>query len=133
MKNEVQRIAEANIMIDASPDEFLGAQIIFGLEAQGHIPTIEKMLAEGRNWEEIANTIGWCQVTAREHYERFTRKNQENEVFSLLARAVEMLRKVGDGLDESWERNPISEFIFRAEKHLNSTSTKRHPILKSKD
>ena len=121
-------------------DEVLGnAIVVFGLEAQGHIPTIERMLAEGSNWEQIGKVIGWCHITAREQYEKYTRRDQtirtvwfeeENEVCPLLARAVEMLRKVGNNLEHSWERNPISEFIFHAEKHLNSTSTKRHPILK---
>lgn len=46
------------------------AEVAFGLKAQGHIPTIEKMLAEGRTWEEIGRTIGWCPETARRHYEK---------------------------------------------------------------
>jgi hypothetical protein len=47
-------------------------QVRFGLEAQGHIPTIEKALAEGKTWEEIGKLIGWCPVTAKKHFERLT-------------------------------------------------------------
>jgi len=51
--------------------EIMDMPILFGLEAQGHIPTIEKMLSEGKSWEEIGKTIGWCHDTAKEHYERY--------------------------------------------------------------
>ena len=30
-----------------------------GLEAQGHIPTVERMLAEGHSWDEIAKAVRW--------------------------------------------------------------------------
>jgi hypothetical protein len=42
--------------------------------AQGHIPTIEKMVAEGRSWDEIGNKIGWCPKTAKEHYDRYLKR-----------------------------------------------------------
>lgn len=47
-----------------------GLKIKFGLRAQGHIPTIDRMLAEGATWEEIGATIGWHPPTAKEWYER---------------------------------------------------------------
>lgn len=53
-------------------DELLeecGARVTFGLQAQGHIPTVERMLAEGATWDRIGDAIGWHPVTAREHYE----------------------------------------------------------------
>lgn len=51
--------------------QFGGVRIRFGLEAQGHIPTVERMLAEGKNWDEIGDVIGWCGPTAKEYYERY--------------------------------------------------------------
>jgi hypothetical protein len=44
--------------------------VVFGLRAQGHIPTIERMLAEGASWPEIGDAIGWCPDTAREWFKR---------------------------------------------------------------
>lgn len=45
-----------------------GIQIKFGLRAQGHIPTIERMLAEGCTWPQIGFAIGWCPETAKRWY-----------------------------------------------------------------
>ena len=39
-----------------------------GLDQQGHVPTIERMLAAGRSWAEIGNAIGWKAATAEEHW-----------------------------------------------------------------
>lgn len=50
--------------------EIMNAPIAFGLQAQGHIDTIARMLEENRSWEEIGRAIGWCPITAKEHYER---------------------------------------------------------------
>lgn len=47
------------------------AQPLFGLEAQGHIPTIEKMLADGKTWAEIGEAIHWDGDTAWGYYERY--------------------------------------------------------------
>lgn len=122
-------------------EEALGnAQVVFGLKKQGHIPTIQKLLAEGKHWDEIGKTIGWCPITAREHYEKYLHRPDailtvwfevENEVCPLLARAVEMLKKFGNQPDTPvWDRNDICSFIFKAEKHLLSSPTNIHPILK---
>jgi hypothetical protein len=46
-------------------------RVVFGLRAQGHIPTIEQMLAEGASWNEIGKAIGWHGPTAKEYYERY--------------------------------------------------------------
>lgn len=47
-------------------------KIKFGLIQQGHIETIESMLAKTGNneytWIEIGNKIGWCPKTACYHY-----------------------------------------------------------------
>jgi hypothetical protein len=50
------------------PAFIMNAPVVFGLQQQGHIPTIEKMLKEGATWEEIGKEIGWCPETAKEHY-----------------------------------------------------------------
>ena len=50
--------------------ELANAEFRFGLRAQGHIPTVERMLSEGKSWKEIGEAIGWCASTAREYYER---------------------------------------------------------------
>jgi len=42
--------------------------VCFGLEAQGHIPTIEWMLQEGASWREISQAIGWDPEAAAQHY-----------------------------------------------------------------
>ena len=47
----------------------MSQKVKFGLFAQGHIPTIEKMLEKGNTWEEIGNAINWHGPTAKEHYE----------------------------------------------------------------
>jgi hypothetical protein len=49
-------------------EAILDSPVLFGLGAQGHIPTIEKMLAAGRSWKEIGDAIGWCPETAERHY-----------------------------------------------------------------
>jgi C4-type Zn-finger protein len=51
--------------------EFKNVKILFGLEAQGKITTIEKMLSENKAWEEIGKAISWCPKTAKEHYENY--------------------------------------------------------------
>lgn len=43
-----------------------------GLRAQGHIPTIERLLADGASWDVIGRAIGWHGDTARQWYERET-------------------------------------------------------------
>lgn len=105
------------------PDELLNAKVVFGLQAQGHIPTIERMLSLGSSWVEIGNEIHWCPITAREHYERFKQEEDKKAAYSLLAKSVELLRKFQPDLP-TWDSNTISEFIFRAEKHLLSTPAK---------
>ncbi len=46
-------------------------KVVFGLEAQGHIPTIEAALAEGADWQEIGRRINWDGETAKDYYERY--------------------------------------------------------------
>ena len=49
--------------------ELAAAHVLFGLRAQGHIPTVERMLTEGKGWDAIGQAIGWCPLTAQKHYE----------------------------------------------------------------
>jgi hypothetical protein len=44
------------------------ATVVFGLQAQGHIPTITEALAIGKSWDEIGKLIGWDPATAKEHW-----------------------------------------------------------------
>lgn len=46
-----------------------GAKVQFGLRAQGHIPTIDRMLSDGSTWEDIGRAIGWVGDAARRDYE----------------------------------------------------------------
>lgn len=48
--------------------EEAGLTARFGLEAQGHLPTIERMIKEGASWEVIGKAIGWDAMTARQHW-----------------------------------------------------------------
>jgi hypothetical protein len=50
--------------------------ILFGLPAQGHIPTIQRMLSEGKSWKEIGDEIGWCPETAKKHYEHWEKAHK---------------------------------------------------------
>lgn len=51
------------------PDEMKNARVVFGLRAQGHIPTVEAMLREGFSWADIGQEIGWDGETAKRFYE----------------------------------------------------------------
>lgn len=75
-------------------DEKKGLKIVFGLEAQGHIPTIEAELRRWNEsfrkdypeekdhdmiyckavWEEIGKKIGWCPFTAALSYFEYLNK-----------------------------------------------------------
>lgn len=52
-----------------------GVQPKIGLEAQGHTSTIERMLAEGRTWDEIGKAIGWHGPTAKDWYRAYLTRN----------------------------------------------------------
>lgn len=47
------------------------APFAFGLEAQGHIQTVETMLDNGSDWKAIGNAIGWDGATAEQYYQRY--------------------------------------------------------------
>jgi hypothetical protein len=53
-----------------SLQEILGdTKVLIGLRQQGHIPTVERMIAEGKSWDEIGKAIGWDGKAAMEWYE----------------------------------------------------------------
>lgn len=49
-------------------EELMNAPVLMGLQAQGHIPTIEAMLYSGCTWKQVGDRIGWCHKTAEQHY-----------------------------------------------------------------
>ncbi len=61
---------------------------VFGLEAQGHIPKIEKMLKEWyprcsdenplKIWDEIASEIGWIGFAVCQDYIKYLKRNQKS-------------------------------------------------------
>jgi hypothetical protein len=52
-------------------------RIVFGLEAQGHIPTIEASIKEGADWAEIGRRISWDGETARAYYQRYLVRSKQ--------------------------------------------------------
>ena len=68
--------------------EAKGLKVVFGLEAQGHIKTIEDELARWdadmfycvEVWRIIGRKIGWCPFTAAMDYMRY--KNKPNNIMS---------------------------------------------------
>ena len=56
-----------------------GVQIKFGLRAQGHIPTIHRMLSEGKSWEDIGRVIHWDPKTAERWFKRFSEPPSQEE------------------------------------------------------
>ena len=49
--------------------EILGdTPVLIGLRQQGHIPTVKRMLEEGKAWDEIGKAIGWDGKAARDWY-----------------------------------------------------------------
>jgi hypothetical protein len=51
--------------------DILNVEVVFGLVAQGHIPTIEYLLASGEGWAYIGKVIGWEPDTVRRHYKAY--------------------------------------------------------------
>ena len=67
-------------MSDELLEKLGGTKILFGLVAQGHIPTIEKMLKENKLWEQIADELGWVkEAVMRSYIEYLQYKNAEYE------------------------------------------------------
>ena len=45
--------------------------VLFGLEAQGHIPTVEHMLNKDCSWDEIGKEINWIGDAVKEDYKEY--------------------------------------------------------------
>lgn len=56
-------------MLDDIDPAILNARVRFGLRDQGHLPTVSRMLAEGKSWQGIGAAIGWEPATAKRHWE----------------------------------------------------------------
>lgn len=98
--------------------------VVFGLAKQGHIPTIQSMLEQGKTWTEIGQEIGWEPKTAREHYERHCHEagTWQHDVLPVLAAAVGMLEKFAKQPEtQAWDRNDVASIVLRANKLLSST------------
>lgn len=72
-------MGDINSGAEADFAAILNAPVLFGLVAQGHIPTIERMLADGRDWDYIGGAIGWMPETAKEHYERYLERRKSSD------------------------------------------------------
>ena len=80
MKHLIEEIEKKNV------------KVVFGLEAQGHIPTIEKELKRWNEnnqyggdmiyckevWEGIGKKIGWCPFTAALYYFEYLSNNKKS-------------------------------------------------------
>jgi hypothetical protein len=85
-----------------------GAKIAFGLEQQGHIPTIEKMLNEFGSakseyiWEKIGKEIGWCPRTASLYYLEYLRNKKTTNMFGYIKKLIKSsVPKFNNELDEA--------------------------------
>jgi hypothetical protein len=100
-------------------------KIVFGLKNQGHIPIIQKMLVDGKNWEEIGEEINWCPKTAREYYERYCwdEGTIEKNILPTLAAAVGWLEEYKKILgDDIYSQNRLTEIIHHANRVLKSAN-----------
>lgn len=57
--------------MSADMEPLENAVVNFGLESQGHIPTILRMLQEGCTWDEIAKSVNWDRETLELWYCRW--------------------------------------------------------------
>ena len=55
-----------------------GLTIAFGLEQQGHIPVVKKMLEKNKTWKQIGEKIGWIPDAAEKSYEEYLIRNPES-------------------------------------------------------
>jgi hypothetical protein len=87
-------------------------KIVFGLEAQGHIPTIEEELKKREDhhskdvWEEIGKKIGWDSFTACTFYFNYREEKLES---LLLEKGSEILRLRGL-IDKAFEAGKSHEY-----------------------
>ena len=67
-----------------------GATVKFGLRAQGHLPTIERMLDEGASWHAIGRAIGWSKHAACEYYTIHLREDAKAAQAAWVAELAEL-------------------------------------------
>ena len=48
--------------------ELAGATIAFGLKAQGRLDLVERMVLDGKSWDEIGAAIGWSGDAVERHW-----------------------------------------------------------------
>ena len=106
------------------PEELLNAKVVFGLKNQGHLQTIEKMLAEGKNWRDIAHEIGWMPDAARKHYEMhcWEKGTWQHDVLPILAGAIGKLLELAQNPENQWHRNEIMSLALQAREHLKGST-----------
>lgn len=88
------------------------APVVFGLEAQGHIPTIQAMRADGKSWREIGDKIGWMAGSAEEAYLRWC----ERELRRLRAERVRLEAEWRAAAES--ERARASRDFYRVGEHV---------------
>lgn len=86
----------------------LDAPIKFGLRAQGHLPKVREMLAQGMPWHDIGRAIGWHGEAVREWFgrENFAdqmltadRKRIRREMLAAIDPEIRMHRIAGSSLE----------------------------------
>ena len=105
--------------------DLLDATVVFGLAAQGHLPTMQTMLANGDGWDAIAKAIGWERATARAHYELHVGDPATRKLRFCLAESVERLRELHRRHRHEWsgeECNRAAEAWFGAKRELCGTT-----------
>jgi len=61
-------------------DRLIAAPVVFGLQQQGHLPIIKKLLDAGVTWDTIGKEIGWDPATAEQHYRWHQEYEKKGEV-----------------------------------------------------
>ena len=59
-------------------EKLLNAPVLFGLRAQGKFDLVDRMVKEGKSWEDIGRAIGWMPDAVRKHYEWAKEKPAES-------------------------------------------------------
>lgn len=114
----------------AIEDSLMQSSVAFGLKAQGHLEKIEKMLANGILWPDIASAIGWCPGTARGHYELAAGNQETRELRAAVATAIELIRCMASTYKDRMsvsERNACAAAYSRGNRLLASRTPAAFP------
>lgn len=90
-------------------DDLLNQPVLFGLKAQGHIPTIESMLKEQKSWEEIGKKINWCPETAKKHYQWYLDAQSHKNYATFFQWEYPIMNQVYNQINEQVSFNVLSE------------------------